>query len=97
MQKLVLLICNFKVVLFGGIVKKSASFCLVLFYKKTFLNLDILGIGRSVAFPGHPLGSGLTPEAAKARIFIFYLHLNCHHKYFYFLFKSHFFSSIYHN
>uniref|UniRef100_A0A2N9J849 FGGY carbohydrate kinase domain-containing protein n=1 Tax=Fagus sylvatica TaxID=28930 RepID=A0A2N9J849_FAGSY len=24
-------------------------------------------IGRSVAFPGHPLGSGLTPSAAKAR------------------------------
>ncbi|URE42044.1 FGGY family of carbohydrate kinases, N-terminal domain [Musa troglodytarum] len=24
-------------------------------------------IGRSVAFPGHPLGSGLTPAAAKAR------------------------------
>ncbi|OIV99809.1 hypothetical protein TanjilG_26147 [Lupinus angustifolius] len=24
-------------------------------------------IGRSVAFPGHPLGSGLTPTAAKAR------------------------------
>lgn len=36
-----------------------------------FLILDILGIGRSVAFPGHPLGSGLTPEAAKARIFVF--------------------------
>ncbi|KAE8056781.1 hypothetical protein FH972_013520 [Carpinus fangiana] len=26
-------------------------------------------IGRSVAFPGHPLGSGLTPAAAKARNF----------------------------
>lgn len=23
-------------------------------------------IGRSVAFPGHPLGSGLTPTSAKA-------------------------------
>lgn len=27
-------------------------------------------IGRSVAFPGHPLGSGLTPTAAKARNFV---------------------------
>ncbi|KAJ6932671.1 hypothetical protein NC651_008186 [Populus alba x Populus x berolinensis] len=26
-------------------------------------------LGRSVAFPGHPLGSGLTPTAAQARIF----------------------------
>lgn len=26
--------------------------------------------GRSVAFPGHPLGSGLTPTAAKARNFV---------------------------
>jgi len=26
--------------------------------------------GRSVAFPGHPLGSGLTPTAAKASNFL---------------------------
>ena len=26
-----------------------------------------MSLGRSVAFPGHPLGSGLTPEAAKVR------------------------------
>jgi len=26
--------------------------------------------GRSVAFPGHPLGSGLTPAAAKARTYV---------------------------
>ena len=26
-----------------------------------------MSTGRSVAFPGHPLGSGLTPSAAKAR------------------------------
>ena len=29
---------------------------------------SIIITGRSVAFPGHPLGSGLTPTAAKARI-----------------------------
>ncbi|KAH7447504.1 hypothetical protein KP509_01G109500 [Ceratopteris richardii] len=27
-------------------------------------------IGRSVAFPGHPLGSGLTATTAKARTFL---------------------------
>jgi len=27
--------------------------------------------GRSVAFPGHPLGSGLTPTAAKAITYVF--------------------------
>lgn len=27
----------------------------------------LLFTGRSVAFPGHALGSGLTPDAAKAR------------------------------
>ncbi|CAK9156654.1 unnamed protein product [Ilex paraguariensis] len=27
-------------------------------------------IGRSVAFPGHALGAGLTPDAAKARKFV---------------------------
>lgn len=26
-----------------------------------------MSLGRSVAFPGHPLGSGLTPVAAKVR------------------------------
>lgn len=30
----------------------------------------ILSTGGNVAFPGHPLGSGLTPAAAKARHFV---------------------------
>lgn len=29
----------------------------------------VIYTGRSVAFPGHPLGSGLTPTAAQARNF----------------------------
>jgi len=42
-------------------------FCLPTSYLDTQTQ-SIIITGRSVAFPGHPLGSGLTPTAAKARI-----------------------------
>lgn len=55
---------TYKQPVFGG--KLLTSFSLQFSSKLMTLPL-LLQAGRSVAFPGHPLGSGLTPAAAKAR------------------------------